>query len=574
MLDDSSEDEGDNGVDVAGGGVVAEEREESDDDLDAPLPDDLSQLTLPQLKQLCRDRSLPSSGNKQALVDRLQKFVPGEQWQWQDDVPHVAAPALDQTSHVVLGSVRGTQPIDFFDAVFPLSLVDLMATETNRYATQKGHIDTGYRRPTDRSELYRFLGVLLYMGIVRCTAVADYFPPSSTNLPVVSNVFGFNRFRWLEQHLHLVDNEAPPQCPAVVQRVWPMVQTLRQSFETILRPGSLVTIDESIVAYKGRHAAVQFFPQKPIRFGIKFWTVVDCRTLWITTFDVFGGKGAAVEDDEDEPADSDGTDTDQLVLRLVDRVPKLGHHGRRVYIVDNFFTSIKLFIRLKDLGAGAMGTVRPRRLFIADKDFKAKTKALQYGQSAFARRDPGLVLSLWREKKVVSMLSTEHVAGQVVHVKRLDKTTMQGRDVEAPAAVRDYNASMGAVDRVNSAINTRTPIIRFKRNWLKIFLRLHLMACWNAHCLYRLALGTSELAWRGFLSQLADELIARGSPPSSSSSDDQSHRMQFGAPEHACIACGRRTTMVCSSCGATCKAEPIVYDPGSLPGKRPRSSST
>ena len=53
------------------GGIEDQEEEEEDEDNTASTPEDLSLLTVVQLKDRLRDLGLPVSGRKQELISRL-----------------------------------------------------------------------------------------------------------------------------------------------------------------------------------------------------------------------------------------------------------------------------------------------------------------------------------------------------------------------------------------------------------------------------------------------------------------------------------------------------------------------
>jgi hypothetical protein len=463
--------------------------------------------------------------------------------------------------------------VAWFNALFPRALFTTLAVETNRYARAKDHLERIHQTETTVAEMLGFTGCLLLMGIVRMTALADYFRPASTRLPAVDDIFAFNRFRWLVPHFHLVDNDALPACPAVERKVWPVLSALRQSFRNSLVPGSHLTIDEFIVPFKGRDVAVQFYPNKPIRFGYKHWQeVMDSGSLYFVALDVFGGKGVAADAELADDADDGSTDTDRLVHRLLDMVRPTGD-STRVFVTDNFFVSVGLLDCLRQKGILAYGTVRRNRLFIDKQTWKSKAEALEYGQSAFAQRDPGLVLALWKEKKLVCTLSTCHPAGQTTTLQRFDRATAERQSVQAPQVVKDYNQQMGFVDRVNAAINIRTLLLRSKRNWFKLWQRLLLMACWNAFHLFRLEQPQSTMEWKEFLVDLAHDLISDGSAAQAEASAAASHAMSFGHDRRHCTSCGQRTTWKCQRCGATCTDEPMVHSPRSVARKRARSSS-
>ena len=50
------------------------------------------------------------------------------------------------------------------------------------------------------------------------------------------------------------------------------------SFARRYRPGKELSIDEAMVAFKGRSFMKKYLPAKPIKWGFKVWTIAETRT--------------------------------------------------------------------------------------------------------------------------------------------------------------------------------------------------------------------------------------------------------------------------------------------------------
>jgi len=54
-----------------------------------------------------------------------------------------------------------------------------------------------------------------------------------------------------------------------------------------------ITVDETMVRYKGKYCPIrQFMLDKPMRFDIKVWALVDAAVKYVWTFNVYYGKEA------------------------------------------------------------------------------------------------------------------------------------------------------------------------------------------------------------------------------------------------------------------------------------------
>ena len=132
-----------------------------------------------------------------------------------------------------------------------------------------------------------------------------------------------------------------------------------------------MTIDESMVKFKGRLQFRQYMPAKPTKWGLKIWTLAESSSSYIHHFQVYTGR--------------EGSQEKGLSHRVVTDL--LGHFQNRnirVYM-DNFYSSPVLFNELYMRGFNACGTVRnnrkglpatllPRNNRLAKNDFRVAQK--------------------------------------------------------------------------------------------------------------------------------------------------------------------------------------------------------
>ena len=105
-----------------------------------------------------------------------------------------------------------------------------------------------------------------------------------------------------------------------------------------------------------------------------------------------------------------------VVLNLTE---PYAHKGYRLF-VDNWYTSVPLFLELERRGILACGTVRSNRKFlpkeIVDQQ-NEQVKRLKRGDSLF-RQSGNLVCCTWKDKKPVHLLSTIPEGLEIGQVER------------------------------------------------------------------------------------------------------------------------------------------------------------
>lgn len=292
--------------------------------------------------------------------------------------------------------------------------------------------------------------------------------------PFFRSVMSYKRFSKLKQYLHFADNEnydpATHENPKL-NKIFPVFQILNEKFKNLYTPMRDVTIDESLLLFKGRLGWIQYIPLKRARFGIKTYMLCEAKSGYICSCIIYTGKGTILDKKyKDLPMSS------QVVMTLMEPLFNKGY----CLTTDNFYTSPQLADLLLQNKTDTYGTVRLNRKEIPPDLLKTKLKP---GEIAAYQR--GKVLALkWKDKKDVSVLSTVHNASMVeVGVKR--KRSEENATKKKPAVVIDYNDTMGGVDRVDQHLaDYPLPRKRGKKYYVKIFFHLVEQALWNSYQLY------------------------------------------------------------------------------------------
>ena len=85
-----------------------------------------------------------------------------------------------------------------------------------------------------------------------------------------------DRFLFILGKLHLNNNNG--RSPDNMDKLWkirPLVEGLNQVFKENKLPMEHLSIDESMIRFKGRCSFKQYNPMKPIKRGYKLWCVAD-----------------------------------------------------------------------------------------------------------------------------------------------------------------------------------------------------------------------------------------------------------------------------------------------------------
>lgn len=161
-----------------------------------------------------------------------------------------------------------------------------------------------------------------------------------------------------------------------------------------------MSIDESLMAYKGRLSWIQYQAFKRARFGVKVYMFSEAKSGYIWNSILYTGK----ETQWDSKYSHHGV-AKLSVLSLADCLLDQGY----CITLDNFYTLPELFDILLQRQTDAYGTARANCCNMPDDIGRVK---LQCGETAAWQKGKMLAVK-WRDKKDISFLSTVHNSSMV-----------------------------------------------------------------------------------------------------------------------------------------------------------------
>ena len=241
--------------------------------------------------------------------------------------------------------------------------------------------------------------------------------------PIFSAVMSKERFKSLLRFIRF-DNKATREQRrlqdklAAFKDVWEMFNAKLCS---LFIPGADITVDEQLVAFRGKCPFRQYIPSKPAKYGIKVWWACDAQTCFPLQGQVYLGRQPGTEKD----------------------VTKHWLKSGRNIVMDNFFTSVPLAEELLSLHTTVVRTIRKNKPDIPK--LMTETKNRPENSTIFGFCGP-LTLASYvpRKNKLVTVLSTMHHDEEV------------GGEKLKPAIILHYNANKSGVDNMDKLAITFT----------------------------------------------------------------------------------------------------------------------
>jgi hypothetical protein len=446
--------------------IPSDEEIPSEDDASVDERDNIEMNDYPQSDEFEMESPSEQSSESCDDDDDDNDIVCGRNgFQWSRKSPHRASFRQQNIVRESLGlapPVRDLESVDdFFRYVIDYRLIRDILFNTNK------------RLPHDamelvENEIYAYIGLLLLFGLSKkCDVeIQEIWKKDSVHfLPLAVLTMSRNRFLQINRHITFDDIDSrnerkvnDPKC----YKIREMMTHFRDKIRQAIVPSEELCVDETLYAFRGKCSVRQYMPNKPNKYGLKYWTIVDGKTGYALDTTLYAGK--------EQPGNRRNMNVgENVVLELCRPYFRTG----RGVTVDNFFTSIPLANRLWQEGMTLTGTLRQNKVEIPAS---CLTKNRDLYSSEFLFAGPLTLCSYaCKPKKMVVLLSTEH-----------HTSTIDSNDKKTPKIIEAYNDYKGGVDALDWRIEKYTCRRKTARWTLNVFFYLLDVAAANAVVLSKL----------------------------------------------------------------------------------------
>lgn len=389
----------------------------------------------------------------------------------------------------------GNNPIDFFNLLVDDIFLDNIVDETNAYA-EKVFLDNSANfdnsrisrwKPLTVNELKIFLGLAIHTGNIRLNRLEDYWKTHWLyNFPCFKSYMSRDRYQNILRCLHFSkDPVTEKEKENRTHKIESIVHYFNTKMITVYVPSRELSLDESLVLWRGRLSFRQYIKGKRHKFGIKLYTLSEPEGL-VLNFHVYGGKNDVTS----------GTGhVDKVVLHLMKHRLNLGHS----LYMDNFYMSYKLALTLLSKDTYCTGTLRVSR---KHTPIEVKNAKLKKGET-IARYSDGVMVGAWKDKRTVCYLSTQFENTMAEAVDRRKRTQNK------PLPIIQYNAHMKGVDRGDQLLAYHPCLRKTVRWYKKIFFHTLSILVNNAQQLYNMSGCNVKMNAYDFRHSLLESILPR-----------------------------------------------------------------
>lgn len=260
---------------------------------------------------------------------------------------------------------------------------------------------------------------------------------------------------------------------------------MMDNIKKVLSPVKQLSIDESMIPWRGRLQFRQYIKNKKHKYGIKVYELTTYDGFILNTR-IYVGKGMLQEE-------GGGAHTSKVVKDLVKDYTSKGHE---IYL-DNFYTSVPLAEYLLKQRTLMVGTLRENR---KGNPMVLMQQKLKKGETSWKRKGSVLV-TRWRDKRLVTMISTRHKH----EIKEIEGK--RGGKKMKPRCVVDYNCCMSGIDRADQMLSYYSTPRKTIRWYRKVFFHIVDICLWNAFYIYVKEKGLRTTEYLKFREEVIEELI-------------------------------------------------------------------
>ena len=97
------------------------------------------------------------------------------------------------------------------------------------------------------------------------------------------------RFYFISKYLCFYDHTEQP-CRDRLYKFCVIFNLFKAKIGSAFEPYNHLTVDEQLYPFRGNFRSRQYMPNKPAKYGIKYWCLADVRTSYLCNVDVYLGR--------------------------------------------------------------------------------------------------------------------------------------------------------------------------------------------------------------------------------------------------------------------------------------------
>ena len=414
-----------------------------------------------------------------------------------DDNPTTKQFTFNEDTGLKIEAPDDDNPLFFFNLFVNDELLQQIVDQSNYYAA--GVINTS--RPLRRSsvlntwkdvtleEMKQFFGLVFHMGNVAMPSYRSYWSKDRLySNELFKSVMSRNRFQSIMRYLNF--GEEPAFQDDRLPKIRFLLNDPNNTTAEVYTPDKDLSLDESMMLWRGRLVFHQYIKNKRHKYGAKFFELCTNDGFMLKTEIYSGTKFADMQ--------SMGQ-TAAIDIHLMNPYLDKGYH----VFTDNWYNSVPLTKYMSDRKTYITGTLRADRKHQPEAVSKKKLKK---GEMVFQSSEDITIIK-WKGKRDVRRITNAFVPEIVETVNRYGKTR------DKPNVVDVYNQNMSGIDRSDQMLSYHSGLRKTIRWYKKVGVHIMEILLANAFYLYfKLTPSPKVKSMREFKECIIQNLIGKPKP--------------------------------------------------------------
>lgn len=227
------------------------------------------------------DTGVEQLGQLKPQTDNISHIV-SEKWSSTAVPPDEMKNLNFERTREMLVPIPGSKPVDFFRLLFDEEFQNLIVQETNAYAilvlfsssSEQSRIANWKTLTVEEFQV--FIGLLLHMGTIQLPKLQDYWKTDRLfNIPIFREQMSRNRFLLILRCLHFSSQSEGEKSQDALQKIRPAIKYFNEKMTSIYYPYKELSLDESMMLWRGRLAFRQYIKNKRHKYGIKLYMLTE-----------------------------------------------------------------------------------------------------------------------------------------------------------------------------------------------------------------------------------------------------------------------------------------------------------
>ena len=209
-----------------------------------------------------------------------------EDWQWTKNTPqHNANIPFTGAPGLKVRMPADATILNYYQLLLHQDIMNIILIETNRFGAEK---QANWKAIT-QADLKRFFALVMLTGIIRKPTLRSYWstdPKIAT--PFFNSIMSRDKFLRILGALHFVDNSVASTNRS--NKISPIIEMLNRRFNAVYKPKRHISIDKTLLLWKGRLIFKQYIPKKRAKFGMKGYALAESDTGYVCRYFLYQGK--------------------------------------------------------------------------------------------------------------------------------------------------------------------------------------------------------------------------------------------------------------------------------------------